>query len=91
LCVAVLGQRATDISRHFRESRSLIFSASESRQIIGAGTAYVICDEIDAYFASIKAAGATARSEPQDRIYGMRDFAVLDPDGNQLTFGCDLD
>jgi uncharacterized glyoxalase superfamily protein PhnB len=59
--------------------------------IIGAGTAYVICDEIDAYFASIKAAGATPRSEPKDRIYGMRDFAVLDPDGNQLTFGCDLD
>jgi len=60
----------------------------EPRQIIGAGSAYVICDEVDRYFQKISAAGATARSEPQDRMYGMRDFAVLDSYGNQLTFGC---
>jgi catechol 2,3-dioxygenase-like lactoylglutathione lyase family enzyme len=56
---------------------------------VGAGNAYVICDHVDNYFASIKAAGANPKGEPADRAYGMRDFVVLDPDGNQLSFGCD--
>jgi uncharacterized glyoxalase superfamily protein PhnB len=66
-----------------------ITDPGEPRQIIGAGTAYVICDEVDQYFASIRSKGAKTKSEPADRVYGMRDFAVFDPDGNQLTFGCD--
>jgi catechol 2,3-dioxygenase-like lactoylglutathione lyase family enzyme len=56
---------------------------------IGGGNAYLICDEVDEYFTKVKAAGAAPRSEPADRMYGMRDFVVLDPDGNQLSFGCD--
>jgi hypothetical protein len=28
------------------------------------------------------------KMEPADQPYGMRDFIVLDPDGNHLTFGC---
>ena len=61
----------------------------EARQIVGTGTAYVLCDEVDAYFAKIKAAGARLKTEPGDRTYGMRDFAVFDLDGNQISFGCD--
>jgi catechol 2,3-dioxygenase-like lactoylglutathione lyase family enzyme len=56
---------------------------------IGGGNAYIICDEVDGYFAKIRAAGAVPKSEPADRVYGMRDFVVFDPDGNQLSFGCD--
>ena len=56
---------------------------------IGGGNAYVICDEVDEYCAKIKHAGAAPKSEPADRRYGMRDFLILDPDGNQLSFGCD--
>lgn len=63
----------------------------EPRAIIGAGTAYVICDEVDEYFELVKRAGAKLKSDPGNRMYGMRDFAVFDPDGNQLTFGCDAD
>jgi uncharacterized glyoxalase superfamily protein PhnB len=68
-----------------------ITDPGEPRQVVGAGTAYVICDDVDEYFASIKVAGAKLKSEPGDRVYGMRDFAVFDPDGNQLTFGCDAE
>jgi uncharacterized glyoxalase superfamily protein PhnB len=57
----------------------------------GGGTAYVICDEVDAYYARIKAAGADVKSEPGDRMYGFRDFVVHDPDGNQLSFGRDIE
>lgn len=62
----------------------------ESRHIVGAGTAYVLCDEVDGYFAKIKAAGARLKTEPANRSYGMRDFAVFDVDGNQISFGCDV-
>ena len=55
----------------------------------GGGNAYIICDEVDDYFRTVKAAGAKPISEPRDRMYGMRDFVVHDPDGNQLSFGCD--
>jgi catechol 2,3-dioxygenase-like lactoylglutathione lyase family enzyme len=57
----------------------------------GGGNAYFICDEVDEYCAKIKAAGAKPKVEPGDRMYGMRDFAILDPDGNLLSFGCDND
>jgi len=56
---------------------------------IGGGNAYIICDEVNEYFRKIKTAGAKPASEPEDRIYGMRDFVIHDPDGNQLSFGCD--
>ena len=58
---------------------------------VGGGNAYIICNEVDKYFATIKAAGARPKTEPANRMYGMRDFVVLDPDGNQLTFGCDIE
>jgi uncharacterized glyoxalase superfamily protein PhnB len=62
----------------------------EARQIVGAGTAYLLCDEVDAYFAKVKTAGARLKGEPADRMYGMRDFAAFDLDGNQISFGCDI-
>ena len=58
---------------------------------IGCGNAYVICDEVDEYFRKIKAAGANPKTQPADQFYGMRDFIILDPDGNQLSFGCDTE
>lgn len=62
----------------------------EPRQIVGSSTAYVICDEVDAYFEQIKAAGARLKNTPENRPYGLRDFAVFDLDGNQLSFGCEV-
>ena len=58
---------------------------------IGGGTAYVICDEVDSYHATVLGRGAQPLNEPGDRMYGLRDFVVLDPDGNQLTFGKDIE
>jgi len=56
---------------------------------VGGGTVYIFCDEIDAYYAEIKKKGAILKGEPKDYPYGMRDFLVLDPDGNHLNFGCE--
>jgi catechol 2,3-dioxygenase-like lactoylglutathione lyase family enzyme len=57
----------------------------------GGGNAYIVCDEVDKYHAKIVSAGAKPKTDPGDRIYGMRDFVILDPDGNQLSFGCDIE
>ena len=53
----------------------------------GGGTVYVFCDEVDEYFGNIRARGATPAYGPCEQFYGMRDFMINDPDGNQLTFG----
>lgn len=55
---------------------------------LGGGSAYIFADEVDRYHAEIKARGATMRTEPKTYDYGMRDFTVVDPDGNHLHFGC---
>ena len=55
---------------------------------LGGGTVYIFCDEVDSHHADIKAKGATIKVEPRSYDYGMRDFVIVDPDGNHLTFGC---
>jgi uncharacterized glyoxalase superfamily protein PhnB len=57
---------------------------------VGGGTAFVFCDEVDEYFRETKKNGALVKVEPADQEYGMRDFIVLDPDGNHMTFGCEI-
>lgn len=57
------------------------------KRAVGEGSIYIFCDEVDEYFLNISAKGALALIGPDDRPYGMRDFAITDPDGNILTFG----
>lgn len=52
------------------------------------GQAYVFCDAVDEYYRGVVARGARTLGEPKDWPYGMRDFDAVDPDGNQVTFGC---
>jgi uncharacterized glyoxalase superfamily protein PhnB len=54
---------------------------------IGQGSIYIFCDEVDLYFKDISIKGALVEVPIDDRAYGMRDFAIKDPDGNALTFG----
>jgi uncharacterized glyoxalase superfamily protein PhnB len=93
-CTSVLGfeqsfRYGTYAGMKFGHCELHLTDPGEPRQIVGAGSAYLLADEIDAYHAKIKAAGARLKNEPADRGYGMRDFAAFDLDGNQITFGCD--
>jgi len=54
----------------------------------GAGSVYIFCDEVDAYYHTVVDAHANVEAPPNDYPYGMRDFCVFDPDGNRLSFGC---
>ena len=57
------------------------------KKAVGQGSIYIFCDEVDQYFQDIAAKGAEVVIAPDDRPYGMRDFAIKDQDGNIITFG----
>jgi catechol 2,3-dioxygenase-like lactoylglutathione lyase family enzyme len=52
----------------------------------GTAMAYIQVSGVDAYYSELRARGVRL-SELGDREYGMRDFEVVDPDGNRLAFG----
>jgi len=53
----------------------------------GNGAICIVVRDVDAVHAELTARGANIVKPPQNYDYGMRDFGVLDPDGNQLVFG----
>ena len=55
--------------------------------VAGSGAVAVFVEDVDALYAEFAASGARVLKPPQDYAYGMRDFDIADPDGNQLTFG----
>jgi catechol 2,3-dioxygenase-like lactoylglutathione lyase family enzyme len=59
----------------------------EVKKIAGEGSMYIFCDEVDEYSQDVIAKGAIISAPIEDRDYGMRDFAIRDPDGNMITFG----
>ena len=64
-------------------SLDLIASPAERR---GTAMAYIQLSGVDAYFSELKGRNVDL-GELGDRPYGMRDFEVIDPNGNRLAFG----
>jgi uncharacterized glyoxalase superfamily protein PhnB len=52
----------------------------------GIGSASVYVTDADALYAELKARGANLQGEPVSRPWGLRDFSVVDPEGNEITF-----
>jgi catechol 2,3-dioxygenase-like lactoylglutathione lyase family enzyme len=52
----------------------------------GSGEAYVVLSGVETYYEELRVR-KVAFGELNDRPYGMRDFAITDPDGNRLVFG----
>src|ERR1700730_3833342 len=48
--------------------------------------AYIILDDIEAYFASVAAAGAEFIQSLSDEPWGMREFGVRTVDGHRIMF-----
>ena len=78
------------VGMHFGELQVHLCAHHAWRRPVGGGAVSVFCDEIDRYCEQVRGRGARIALEPTDEPYGMRDFAVRDPDGNVLTFGRDL-
>ncbi len=65
--------------------RLLLIARTERHR--GIGSAYVYVESADALYAELRANGASVQGEPVSRPWGLREFEVLDPEGNRLTFG----
>ncbi|HZP75257.1 MAG TPA: VOC family protein [Pseudolabrys sp.] len=64
-----------------------LLSAAKTKRQPGESGMCIFVKDVDAVHAELVARGARVMMAPQDYAYGMRDFNVLDLDGNQLTFG----
>jgi predicted enzyme related to lactoylglutathione lyase len=62
-------------------------AASETKRQPGHGAINVFVTGVDALYQELKSKGARTMEEPADRPNGMRNFDIIDPDGNQLCFG----
>jgi catechol 2,3-dioxygenase-like lactoylglutathione lyase family enzyme len=64
-----------------------LLAAQETKRLPGNGGICVFVRDVDHVHADLLLRGANVIKAPQDYAYGMRDFDVVDLDGNQLTFG----
>lgn len=69
--------RRGEVSIHLTEAE---------RSVSDATCLYVFVRDVDAYHAEITARGLEAET-PENREYGMRDFDLVDPGNNRITFG----
>ena len=60
------------------------------KKIPGGAHLCIDCDTVDSFYEQNKAKGALITVTLDDRDYGMRDFAVNDPEGNTLVFGSSI-
>ncbi|MGE0423273.1 MAG: bleomycin resistance protein [Reyranellaceae bacterium] len=64
-----------------------LLSARGTRWQPGNSGLCIFVRDVDAVYEELKARGANVQKAPQTYDYGMRDFDVLDLDGNQITYG----
>ena len=64
-------------------------AAADSERQPGQAAVYSFVTDVDALYQELRSRGARILAEPKNYPYGMRDFAIADLDGNQLTFGTD--
>jgi len=83
------GIKLEAISLHLSEQTES--GRSEYKKPLGSGIAYIFCDEVDLYHEQIRTTGARVIYSPQDFPYGMREFMVIDLDGNHLAFGSEIE
>ena len=64
-----------------------LLAAHQTKRLPGNGGICVFVKDVDLVHADLASRGANVIKEPQNYDYGMRDFDVVDLDGNHLTFG----
>jgi uncharacterized glyoxalase superfamily protein PhnB len=66
------------------DARVLLIARTSRHGGIGSAAFYV--RDVDALYAELVEKGADVQDEPVSRPWGLREFAVLDLEGNRLTF-----
>ena len=76
-----------DIAAVCRDSVEITLTSRPDAQPRAASKVYLRVSGVDAYYTQIVAAGVTILVPIADCAYGMRDFRVADPSGNELNVG----
>ena len=69
-----------------RDDVTLLLNARTERTK-GISRVYFYIEDADKLYAEFRAKGAKLQGEPVSHPWGLRDFRVLDCEGNELTFG----
>ena len=64
-----------------------LVAANKTEREPGHGALCIFVQDVDALYAELVARKARVVKPPQNYDYGMRDFDVVDLDGNQIFFG----
>ncbi len=64
-----------------------LIAATKTERVPGNGALCIFVKDVDAIHAELVARKARVVKPPQDYDYGMRDFDVVDLDGNQIFYG----
>lgn len=75
-----------DVGVMYRDDVTLLLIL-RTEQHKGIGSCYVYIRDADALHAELLARGANVQGEPVSQPWGLRDFRVLDLEGNRITFG----
>ncbi|MBO6794572.1 MAG: VOC family protein [Balneolaceae bacterium] len=70
-----------------REHKVSIHFSKSDNENLQPSMLYVFCEDVDAIHAEFVKNGVDKLSALEDQEYQMRDFDVVDPVGNRLTFG----
>ncbi|HEY2889282.1 MAG TPA: VOC family protein [Dongiaceae bacterium] len=68
-----------------------LIDANKTERLPGNGAICIFVGDVDKLYGELRDRKARVVKEPQTYPYGMRDFDVLDPDGNQLVFGMEAE
>lgn len=74
------------IVTHKDDVVSIHFSKTDRKEL-QPNLLYIFCHDVDDVYNELKENGIEQISKPQNQDYGMRDFEVVDPWGNRITFG----
>ena len=78
---------SSDIAAICRDGIEITLTQRAGAKPAGAAHIYLGVSGIDDYYAALVAAGVTIVVPIGDRPYGMRDFRIADPSGNELSIG----
>jgi uncharacterized glyoxalase superfamily protein PhnB len=75
-----------DLGVMYRDDVTVLLIAKTERHT-GIGSCYVYVGDADALYAEMSANGANVLDPPVSQPWGLREFRVLDLEGNRITFG----
>lgn len=76
-----------DIAAMCRDNVEITLTQRTGAKPSGTAHVYLGVSGIDEYYAALVDAGASVVVPIGDRPYGMRDFRIADPSGNELSIG----